>query len=436
MKLKSQGDSSKKTKDNISSRNTSSSSSRSSPADDSTLENVLILQGGGSLGAFGCGVFKALANNNIKLDMIAGTSIGGINAAIISGSKDEKHPEEALEQFWLELSESFVDLHTADLPSPPKFVEEMLLPSGYYYNLATDPLEPKNYSSTMNAGEHAIKIKQLRSFYSSAIFGNSKMFIPRWRQETALTDPEYFAPQNWTYMYDHSPLLKTLEKYIDYSKLKPSGNSNARLILTAVNILTAEPLTFDSLKKQITPKHILATSAYPLYNFPWVEVEDGIYAWDGGLLSNTPLREAIDASPVRDKRVCIVENYPKRVNALPKNLPEIYHRARDIIFSDKTEHNIQMSKIITRYLDYIQELYQLLENNIDRINVESQQIKVIRRKYKKYKQEHGAEIRDIIYVTRDEPFPHIFENADFSPETIKNSIKEGEIKTLQALKRR
>jgi predicted acylesterase/phospholipase RssA len=69
------------------------------------LENVLILQGGGSLGAFGCGVFKTLANSNIKLDIIAGTSIGGINAAIIAGSKDSKHPEHLLEQFWLELSE-------------------------------------------------------------------------------------------------------------------------------------------------------------------------------------------------------------------------------------------------------------------------------------------------------------------------------------------
>ena len=55
-----------------------------SSADNNRLENVLILQGGGSLGAFGCGVFKALANNNIKLDIIAGTSIGGINAAIIA----------------------------------------------------------------------------------------------------------------------------------------------------------------------------------------------------------------------------------------------------------------------------------------------------------------------------------------------------------------
>ena len=400
---------------------------------------MLILQGGGSLGAFGCGVFKALANNNIRRGIVAGTSIGGINAAIIAGSKDEKHPEQALEQFWLELSGSFVDLDRgATFPSLPKFVQEMLLPSGYYYNLPTNSLnQQKTYSSSRTkANEHATKTKQLKSFYSSAVFGNDKMFKPRWRKESPLTDPEYFAPQKWTYMYDLSPLVKTLEKYIDYDKLRPNGNPNARLILTAVNTLTAEPLTFDSFKQQITSKHILAISAYPLYNFPWVEVEDGVYAWDGGLLSNTPLREVIDASPVNDKRVCIVENYPKRVNALPKNLPEVYHRARDIMFSDKTEYNVTMSKVITRYLQYIQELYQLLEDNIDRINVSSQQLKKIRHKYKKYKHERGAEIKDIIYITRDEPFPHMYENADFSPETINNLIKEGEAKTNEILKGR
>ena len=103
------------------------------------LENVLVLQGGGSLGAFGCGVFKGLANNNIKLDIIAGTSIGGINAAIIAGSKDTKHPEHLLEQFWLELSESFVDLDKFTLLSVslPKFVERLLLPSSYYHYIPT-----------------------------------------------------------------------------------------------------------------------------------------------------------------------------------------------------------------------------------------------------------------------------------------------------------
>ena len=57
------------------------------------VENVLVLQGGGSLGAFGCGVFKALAKKNIKLDIVAGTSIGGINAAVIAWSIDKEHPE-------------------------------------------------------------------------------------------------------------------------------------------------------------------------------------------------------------------------------------------------------------------------------------------------------------------------------------------------------
>ena len=439
MTTKSQADiSSTKDKNDKHSGSTVSSSRSSSEDNNNRLENVLVLQGGGSLGAFGCGVFKALANNNIKLDIIAGTSIGGINAAVIAGSKDKKHPEHLLEQFWLELSESFIDLDKNALPSAslPKFVERLLLPSSYYHYIPTASSSKQESYSITNANEHAIKMKQIRSFYSSAIFGNDKMFKPRWIQETALTDPEYFTPTKWTYMYDHSPLVKTLEKYIDYDKLQPNGNPNARLILTAVNILTAEPLTFDSSKQQITSKHILATSAYPLYNFRWIEVEDGVYAWDGGLLSNTPLREVLDVSPVNDKRIFLVENYPKRVNALPKNLPEVYHRARDIIFSDKTEHSVTMSKVITLYLRYIEELYQLIESNMDLTKVDPKQLKRIRKKYKKYKQERGAEIKDIFYITRDEPFPHMYENADFSPETIKNSIKEGEIKTIQVLKGR
>ena len=410
--------------------------------DDDTIENVLVLQGGGSLGAFGCGVFKAIANNNIKVDIIAGTSIGGINAAIIAGSKDKEHPEEALERFWLELSESFVYLDKI-IPPPsssiPDFVEKMLSQSSTYFydGIATALSADKKISiSKTNHDERDIKMRQFRSFYSSAIFGNEKMFRPRWLQETALSDPEFFTPQNWTYIYDHTPLVKTLENYINYDKLRPDGNPNSRLILTAVNILNAQPLTFDSSKEQITPKHILATSAYPLYNFRWVEVEQGIYSWDGSLLSNTPLREVIDASPVNDKRIFLVENYPKKVDLLPKNLPEVYHRARDIIFSDKTEHSVTMSKVITMYLKYIDELYDLIENHIDLSKVDQEQLKKIRRKYKKIKHERGAEIKDLIYITRDESFPHMYENADFSPETIKESIKMGEMKMLEVLNRR
>jgi NTE family protein len=404
-------------------------------------ENVLILQGGGSLGAFGCGVFKALAKRNIKIDIVAGTSIGAVNAAIIAGSKDAYSSEKLLEQFWLELSNSFVDLNKTAIASPfsypffPALAEQVV---NYLYSYSPYSFSGKRKVAGDDYPQSIIRkqksrVKQIKSFYSSAFFGNDKMFKPRWIPEYALSDPEYFTPEKWTYLYDHSPLARTLDKYIDYEKLNPNGKPNARLIITATNVLTAEPLIFDSSKQQITPKHILGASGYPSYNFPWVEVEKGVYAWDGSLLSNTPLREAIDASPVNDKRIFLVENYPKRIDVLPMDLPEVHHRARDIMFSDKTEHNVTMSKVITRYLQYIEELYQIVEQHANHAEIGEEQLKRIRRKYKIYKQERGAEIKQIFHISRDEPFPHIYENADFSPETIKNSIEEGEMKTDQAL---
>jgi NTE family protein len=362
------------------------------------LENVLLLQGGGSLGAFGCGVYKALVKNNINLDIIAGTSIGGINAAIIAGTKNEEQTEQLLENFWMELSESFRDIDKLGFFNYwPRLIARNFFPD--YDFMKPISIERTKKGAEINdrfdtkIKEQKIKINQFKAFYSSAIFGNDKMFVPRWSHENVLTDQEYFKPQKWTYIYDHLPLVKTLEKYVDYDKLRPGGNSKIRLILTAVNVLTAEPLTFDSFRQQITPKHILATSAYPLYNFRWIEVENGVYAWDGSLLSNTPSREVIAASHVRDKVIYLVENYPSRIDRLPENLPDVYHRARDIMFSDKSKHNVKMSKVISMYLNYMEELYQIVESNIDKIQLEEKQLKRIRRKYRKYKQEHGAEIK-------------------------------------------
>jgi NTE family protein len=392
------------------------------------VEKVLILQGGGSLGAFGCGVFKALANSNIKIDIIAGTSIGGLNASIIAGSKAEDHPEKALEQYWLELGED----SSANFVNSP-FMEWL----ARYPLLTPTPLPPPPSTPTTDhsAMTHISQVKSVMSFYSSAIYGNNKIFVPRWRPEFAFTDPEYFTPNKWTYLYDHLPLLKTAEKYIDYNKLQPNGKPNSRLIITAVNVMTAEPLIFDSAKQQITSKHILAATGYPSYYFPWAEVEKGVYAWDGSLLSNTPLREVIDASPVKDKQVFLVENYPKRCDALPDNLLEVQHRARDIMFSDKTIHNIQMSKTITYYLRLINDLYKMLEVHFSSEKKEDiEKFEKIRARYKKVSEEHGAEIKDVYYITRSEPIPSLYENADFSVDTVKASIRDGELKTNQKLK--
>ena len=250
-----------------------------------------------------------------------------------------------------------------------------------------------------------------------------------------LKDPQYFNPSKWTYIYDHSHLVKTLEKYIDFNKLQPDGHPNARLIMNAVNILMAQPLTFDSSKQKITPKHILATSAYPSDNFPWVELEEGVYAWDGALLSNTPFSEVIDASPVIDKNLFFVENYPMKIEKLPDNLSEVYHRARDIMFCNKTQRQIRMAKVVTRYLKYIEELYQIIDKNIDPAKIDKKQLEKIRHTYTKMKRERGAEIKNIIHITRDEPFSYYYEDTDFSLETIRHSIKQGESKTSQILEK-
>jgi len=73
---------------------------------DIELETVLVLQGGGSLGAYECGVYKALARYVKKFDVVAGTSIGAVNAAIITATTQDENPSRKLEDFWLELGQS------------------------------------------------------------------------------------------------------------------------------------------------------------------------------------------------------------------------------------------------------------------------------------------------------------------------------------------
>ena len=50
---------------------------------------VLVLQGGGALGAYQGGVYQALHEAGVELDWIIGTSIGAINAALITGNRPE-----------------------------------------------------------------------------------------------------------------------------------------------------------------------------------------------------------------------------------------------------------------------------------------------------------------------------------------------------------
>ena len=381
------------------------------------VENVLVLQGGGSLGAFACGVFKAFAKRNIKFDIIAGTSIGGINGAIAAGSKSDI-PEKDLEDFWMDIATSS-------------------------YNIIPDTF-------TFDYQNYRAKLKRSpAASLNATFFGVPRFFVPRWfnfnfSNLNFSQIQEYVQPPwKWTYMYDNSLLSNTIEKYVDFNKLSPkteqnnpnvsNSNINTRLIITAVDVLTAEPLIFDSYKKQIEMKHLLATIGYPQYGFPWVEVSDGTFAWDGSLLSNTPIREVMVASPSKNKNIFVVETYPKKIEKLPANMSEVMSRSKDIMFSDKTKSLGKMSRLITRHVNLIETLYDIFLDS-DQSKIDKDKINYINKEHLSLVEKHGAKILKINRITRNIPeTPYPLQNADFSVDTIKELIRQGETKALDSL---
>ena len=384
------------------------------------VENVLVLQGGGSLGAFACGVIKAFAKKNIKFDIIAGTSIGGINGAIAAGSINNR-PEKDLEHFWLELAKSS-------------------------YNII-----PDSFSFDFDYHKYQAKLKRSpAASLNAAFFGVPGFFVPRWfplnnsNPESSEINEFVQPPWKWTYVYDNFPLTKTIEKFIDFKKLSPQSQQNntdegikkgnTRLIITAVDVLTAEPLMFDSYKMHIGMKHLLATIGYPQYGFPWIEISDGRFAWDGSLLSNTPIREVMVASPCKDKNIFVVENYPKKIEKLPTNISEVMSRAKDIMFTDKTQSLIKMSRLITRHVNLIEALYDIFEAS-DHSKIDKDKVDYINKEHSTLVEKHGAKILKLHRITRNIPeTQYPLQNADFSVATIKELIKQGETKVFDYLK--
>ena len=73
--------------------------------DDHHGQVVLVLQGGGALGAYQGGVYQALHEAGVEPDWIIGTSIGAINAGIIAGNKSEDRLPK-LQEFWHRIERS------------------------------------------------------------------------------------------------------------------------------------------------------------------------------------------------------------------------------------------------------------------------------------------------------------------------------------------
>ena len=360
------------------------------------LETVLVLQGGGSLGAYECGVFKYLYKHNLEFDILAGSSIGAVNTSIITAAQNGgENVAKVLEDFWLTISEDVSPYHSLSSP----------------------------FSSD--------KTTAMWSSMNSILYGIPKAFLPKWFMPNSAN---YCFPFEWTFLYDPSPLRKTLKDFINFENLRKGPNNvgkdgerKARLIITATDIQKGEPVVFDTAHTDITVDQIIASIGYPFYGIKW-SLDEKRYLWDGSLLTNTPLMEVFKASPIKNKILYIVDVFPREQQEIPQNMLEVWHRARDIIFMDKTDKNIEMLKINERSLNLLKKVYEIVNSEEAKVDQRTREkIKNLDKEYFDLTQRYGAAVTDVIRIGRKEKDSHyMLEDADFSRYRIKKLISKGE----------
>ena len=269
------------------------------------VQRALVLQGGGALGAYQAGVFKSLyekikgiQNDNEKdvplFDIIAGTSIGAINGAILVSyfieNKTWDGASEKLEAFWKYLS------------TPTPNISEAL----------------KQWKIENEKGNPLIASEEsARRYYSAKEFSKSgveKVFKPIYPPKQ---DDKFCDSQNQWLIYDNQPLRKSIEKFAKFPIATSLDEGQPRLLVVSVDVAEGTTVTFDSYESDqgkreseygephlgksiivhydegIEIKHLIASSSLPeVYAY---EEVDGRMFCDGGLISNTPIKELVNA---------------------------------------------------------------------------------------------------------------------------------------------
>lgn len=85
---------------------------------------VLIMQGGGALGAFQAGVYEAMHEAGMEPDWVVGTSIGAINAALIVGNEPSERLVR-LREFWALVSSATTSAALWNVPGSGNLVQNL-----------------------------------------------------------------------------------------------------------------------------------------------------------------------------------------------------------------------------------------------------------------------------------------------------------------------
>ena len=247
---------------------------------------VLVLQGGGALGAYQAGVFQAMHECGIAPDWVIGTSIGAINAALIAGNPAAERLQR-LGAFWHGMEQPVAGLAT---PAAELLAKLDAIVRGVPGFFAPNP------AAWLGAG------------------------VPLGAEGAAY--------------YETSPLRRTLHALLDERLL---ARPATRITVSAVNVRTGRMRYFDSRDEALGVDHVMASGALPPA-FPAVRVGTEAY-WDGGLYSNTPIEAVLDDHPRRDSVIFAV-NVWQPDGEEPRTLWDVMSRQKDIQYASRADSHI------------------------------------------------------------------------------------------------
>jgi NTE family protein len=280
---------------------------------------VLVLQGGGALGAYQVGVYMALSEAGIEPDWVIGTSIGAINASIIAGSAKGERIDR-LDDFWRRRE------HGQHIGGP-------FLPAW-----------------AAAAARNMLAVTQ----------GIPAFFRPN---PAAFVSPHAPLGADDAGYYSTAPLRRTLEDLVDLDQL---NSGEVRLTVGASSVRASEMRYFDSRDMVLGLDHIMASGALPPA-FPAVRIDGELY-WDGGILSNTPVEVVFDDNPRRNSMIFAVHIWNPEGEE-PETIWEVMNRQKDVQYSSRAHAHIKRQRQIHRLRHIVAELAGLVPDERKRDNL-------------------------------------------------------------------
>ncbi|HQR20322.1 MAG TPA: patatin-like phospholipase family protein [Burkholderiaceae bacterium] len=255
---------------------------------------ALVLQGGAALGAYEAGVLKALLEPPARrFDIVTGCSMGAVMAAILVGARGD--PREQIDDLWQRVA------------------------------MPTNPFVPGMFANTFPTPG------------ASALYRMNPMY--------------YAAAPLATYVFDPGPLQRAIEEWVDFRRLRRAATE---LIVTAVEVRTGRLAEFSN-RDGMDIRHVMASASLPPV-FPAVKIDDGEY-WDGGLISNTPLRPALNAIELhnaadpRARWEIIVVDLFAPIATPPQDFTDVLQRAFELAFFGKFQHDLKLFEMYNAQID-------------------------------------------------------------------------------------